>query len=532
MDLTKCKDWILNKNVNPITKRKIKTDGIVYKKLKNLCNNDNDNNDICSKWKLNKNINPITKRKIKTYGPIYKYYQNLCNQNKILSILSSFNSSSSSGNNNSSSSIIIDSSLSYSITKSKNNELLEKFINIIKFKRKKNLLLINSFLNEKFNISGNNNCLTVKNNRIFINDILKLKNVIGSGSYGIVYLMDYLNKIDNEIIKYVIKLTVLKKHDPQHEIRILEFLTKYALDHEFPHFPITYDILSCNRNKRKKLIEKNIDDIQYHLFEKLKKNNGEILFIINEYFNGGDFGTYNKLNIRKYGYDQLKIKTLNAISQILIAILFYHKKVNSSHGDIHSYNVLNHLTKSGGFFHYKLYDKDYYIENLGHIWVLWDFGFSVPFDNSLEINMKREKELKNHIFKYLINKKEPEKIKYYLGTRMKKFDYFYDEFDNEFEIFRNNILFDLKFFNDLNDKYCIYRAFIRDDKISNYKFINELVNTLNTDVVYKCLKLKLKSYDLPIMQKMIIGWMVKMNLLLTSIPPKSVIINEGNPYVL
>jgi len=133
----------------------------------------------------------------------------------------------------------------------------------------------------------------------------------------------------------------------------------------------------------------------------------------------------------------------------------------------------------------------------------------------------------------LINNEEPEKIKYYLGTRMKKFDYFYDEYDNELIIYRNNILFDLKFFNDLSDKYCIYRAFINDDdKKTNYKFINELVNTINTDVVYKCLKLKLTSQDLPIMQKMIIEWMVKMNLLLTSIPPNSTIINEGNPYVL
>ena len=34
------------------------------------------------------------------------------------------------------------------------------------------------------------------------------------------------------------------------------------------------------------------------------------------------------------------------------------------------------------------------------------------------------------------------------------------------------------------------------------------------------------------MQKLIIEWMVKMKLLLTSIPPNSEIINKDNPYVL
>jgi hypothetical protein len=150
--------------------------------------------------------------------------------------------------------------------------------------------------------------------------------------------------------------------------------------------------------------------------------------------------------------------------------------------------------------------------------------------------MKREQELKKHIFKYLINKEETQDIKYYLGTKISKYkyDYFYDENRKVVKIYRNNILFDLKFFNDLMDKYCIYRAFIKDnnDKISTYKFINDLVKTINTDVVYKCIKLKLSSDDLPIMQKIMIEWMVKMNLLLTSIPPNSTIINEGNSYIL
>ena len=37
--------------------------------------------EICRKWKLNKEINPITGRKIKLYGKIYNNFCELCNSN-------------------------------------------------------------------------------------------------------------------------------------------------------------------------------------------------------------------------------------------------------------------------------------------------------------------------------------------------------------------------------------------------------------------------------------------------------------------
>ena len=530
MNINKCDEWRLNKNINPITKRKIKFQGSIYKKIEKICsiNSKNYDNNKCDEWLLNKNINPITKRKIKIGGPIYKYYENLCNEKQILSVIISSKSSS-----------LINSSISYSIVSSSNKLLKDQIINIIKVRRKKNLLIINKFLNEKFNINKDNNCLTVKNNKIYINNILRLKNIIGIGGYGIVYLMKYLNEYDeekrNKIIEYVIKLTILKKNENIHEIRILEFLTKYALDYEFPHFPITYDILSCNRSNINKLLENDIEDIDYDVFEKLSKKNGDLLFIINEYANGGDLRYYNKQINENFNYENVKNKFSNAIAQILISMMFYHKIVNSSHGDLHQHNVLNHLTVPGGYFHYKLYDKDYYIENIGYIWVIWDFGLSVPFNNSYEINKKREQQLKTHIFNYLKNKKEISDLTFYFGSYIDKFDYLYDENNKRHIIKRDNILFDLKFFCNINDDYCIYKYYIKYvgyNQTIKLKFINDLINTINTDVVYKCLKLNLTSNDLPIMQKLIIEWMVKMNLLLTKIPSNSNIINKDTPYVL
>lgn len=517
-----CKEWNLNKIQNPLTKKKIKKDSPIYKNFEKICND----NSICKLWNLNKNINPITKRKIKNNSPIYKNFEKLCVENKIETIKSLILSKTNTEKTLKLSSLLIDSSLSYSILSSNNKILKEKIIDIIKIKRKKNLLIITKFFNDKFKISDNNNCLTIKNNNVYINNIIQLKKIIGVGGYGIVYLLKYtLN--ENDIIDYVIKLTILDKYENLHEIRILEFLTKYALDYEFPHFPITYDILFCKRKNLNQFIENEIEDIEYDIYNMLEKRDGDMLFIINEFANGGDLNSLIKRPSKKYNNNQL----LNALSQIFMGMMFYHKYVNSSHGDLHSHNVLHHITEAGGYFHYKLYDIDYYIENIGHIWVIWDFGLSVPLKDSYKINLNREKELKNHIFTYLKNIEEPDDLTYYLGSDdIEHYEYLYDEFNNKYRIRRNNCLFDLTFFSNKDNRYCIYNNFYIANQSS--ELLDNLIKTINTDVIHKYLKSPTASNDVVLMQKLLIEWMVKMNLLLTKLPENAKIINENNPYTI
>lgn len=494
----------------------------------------------CKEWKLNKTINPMTNRKIKIEGPTYKKLQNLCKIYQKISfykssLKSSLSSLLSTTSSSSVSSSLIDSSVVYSLFSNINKSLKEQIINIIKIRRKKNLLIINNFLNQKFKIDGDNNCLTIKKNKLYINNIIKLNNIIGIGGYGISYLLKYINEEKKEIIKYVIKLTVINKKENLHEIRILELLTKYAINYEFPHFPMTYDILYCNNDKlNSSLIKKikYIDDDIYNILNKYS-GKGDILFIVNEYVDGGDLRTFNRFITNKYNYENIQKYFLNAISQILISLMFYHKLVNSNHCDLHQHNVLNHLTEPGGYFHYKLYEKDYYIENIGYIWVIWDFGLSVPFDNSLQINKLREEELKNHIFNYLKKTNEYNNLSSYLGRDKKdsREHFLYDENNNKYLIKKDNILFDLIFLSDSKSPYCIYSYYLKNN-INEYPFIAKLINTFNSDVVHKCLKLNLRAYDLPIMDNLIIEWMLKMNLLLTELPLNAKIINKDNPYIL
>ena len=81
-----CDKWSENKNINPITLKKIKDTGLIYKTLKSKCykivNNFKLTKTICDKWNENKKINPITLRKIKNTGNTYKQLEKKCSLNQ------------------------------------------------------------------------------------------------------------------------------------------------------------------------------------------------------------------------------------------------------------------------------------------------------------------------------------------------------------------------------------------------------------------------------------------------------------------
>ena len=56
-----------------------------------------------------------------------------------------------------------------------------------------------------------------------------------------------------------------------------------------------------------------------------------------------------------------------------MSILLFHS-LNLFHGDCHNGNFLYTKIKSGGCFHYKINGINYYIENIGYKWMIWDYG--------------------------------------------------------------------------------------------------------------------------------------------------------------
>ena len=215
-----------------------------------------------------------------------------------------------------------------------------------------------------------------------------LKKQIGSDSKnGIIYLSSFRDKT-NKIFKYAIKLMLVNKANTL-EIKILEQLTKALLEHKCPHFPILYSNLTCEKfdnfnlgssyvksnSNSNNITKKQIENIiNYPEIIRRNYKNRNFYFMLNELANGD-----LKMFIIKYHKDGNLIQ--NALAQVYLSLLFFYKITLNVHNDAHWGNFLYHKVKPGGYFHYKILDNDYYLENLGFLWVIWDFGYAKHFDN-------------------------------------------------------------------------------------------------------------------------------------------------------
>ena len=216
-----------------------------------------------------------------------------------------------------------------------------------------------------------------------------LKKQIGSDSInGIIYLSSFRDKT-NKIFKYAIKLMLVNEQNT-YEIKILEQLTKALLEHKCPHFPILYANLICekfdNFNSGSSYVKSNSNDnkknknkIKIEIIKNypiiIRKNykKKQFYFMLNELANG-DLKTF----IIKYHKDGNLIQ--NALVQVYLSLLFFYKITLNVHNDAHWGNFLYHKVKPGGYFHYKILDNDYYLENLGFLWVIWDFGYAIDIN--------------------------------------------------------------------------------------------------------------------------------------------------------
>ena len=184
------------------------------------------------------------------------------------------------------------------------------------------------------------------------NNKLSLIKQIGSKSkYGVVYLT-----IENKsLYSFAVKLMPYN-YNNKIEVRLVELLSELTRKDINPHFLLTYKAFYCNNN-----LELNTE------LPLLIKDN-DYLITVNELVSGN----LKDLIFSATNNPEL---LLNCVQQILLSILaFHHFTDGIYHHDCHYKNFLFHRIEAGGYFHYKIYDKDIYIENKGFLWMIWDFG--------------------------------------------------------------------------------------------------------------------------------------------------------------
>lgn len=256
--------------------------------------------------------------------------------------------------------------------------------------RIKNYKIFSKYINSRKKYS--NNCLSIYkiiNERPIyrIGNRIILTRQIGSDSvYGVVYYSYYRKKETDSFSENIVFATKLldKSNHNNLEYLILEELTKYTINTGFIHFPLTYGLLKCGeRNLSKYASEKNksikhISDIDKYMPKNIVNINN-IYIILNELANG-DLDNFVQLYYNNDEYIS------NILIQIFISLMFFYKTINAFHADAHNGNFLFHKIKPGGYIHYNIYGVDYYLKNLGFIFVIWDFGLIKPFYNSNIIN--------------------------------------------------------------------------------------------------------------------------------------------------
>ena len=383
--------------------------------------------EICDKWLNNKNVNPETSRKIKETGDIYKNLAIKClkKNNKIKSDDTIYLSAKSS--------VITESKNKINAYK-KIQKLFNPYIKRVSMNiidRINYYLIIKKYL---LTIKDKNNCFRLydidnKNNKPIyrVGKNIILDKQIGSSSvHGIVFLsyfksnIKYGNKFD-KLNKFAVKITN-QSNENKNEINVLNKLTKLVIDFKCPHFPISYGSFNCN-NPNIKSNNSDINEVikkyDKKLFPELIKKNNLYLIQINELASG---------DLSNNLISGLNKDIFNTLTQVLISIMFFHYYTKSYHKDLHAGNFLYHKIKPGGYFHYIIYGTDYYLENKGYLWVIWDFGLIEPFNKSKSaINYDF-----NHIldtlyyYEYKLTDDEEDKIEKLLNDIIYKYNKIYD----------------------------------------------------------------------------------------------------------
>ena len=217
-------------------------------------------------------------------------------------------------------------------------------------------------------------------NRIILN-----KRIGSNSSFGIVYLSDFREKT-KKIFTFATKIYMFDKTKTEMELKLLTKLTDVVRMNECPHFPIFYGYILCENYldfKDDNFKKSNSKDIS--LSQTISKmpqlimenKNEKFISIFNELANG-DLKSFFRIYIDNYKL------LINALIQQILSLLYFIYHTNRLHKDIHDGNFLFYKIKAGGYFHYNICGKDYYLENLGFLWVIWDYDFSIDFDKLIK----------------------------------------------------------------------------------------------------------------------------------------------------
>jgi len=244
-------------------------------------------------------------------------------------------------------------------------EQMYPFVNRVSahiYDRKLYYLMLMKFLRKNKFKNKNSNCIKIHDKDRDIYNIIDTNIIFKYINDN--YSIGTFNDKNLKLFKFALQIDV-NNTGSLHELAIYDKLTTAIINEECPHFPFYYTHYKCKQDDAAKISPMPIT---------MKYSQHEKFIIILTEFTNGNFADF----IKEFYHNTPLIK--NAIAQIFISLFFFYTKIKSFHKNACWHSFLYHKIKPGGFFHYKIFNKDYYIENLGYLWVISDFKLTIVFN--------------------------------------------------------------------------------------------------------------------------------------------------------
>jgi len=237
---------------------------------------------------------------------------------------------------------------------------------------------------------------------------------------------------------------VVKNKKSENEINYLKMLNKAVIENRCPHFPMLYNYYNNIKIKDLEILPKI-----------LRVENNSYNIILSELADGN----LKKFIIRMNNSDNIY---LNALTQIFFSLIFFYKETMSFHNNSIWDNFIYKTIKKGGYYHYEIMGNNYYLENVGYLWMINDFDNCVEFNKSMDKNIMIRNDFLRIIYSFLPS----------TNNGLIK--------DNDYKISQNSLDKILKLFNVVkyySEKYSLLGMKIYISKILNILVINGFIKT-------------------------------------------------------
>lgn len=175
-----------------------------------------------------------------------------------------------------------------------------------------------------------------------INKFFKIENLIRKKKLNDNY---YISHLENKK-EYIFETKSIVN---EIDLNLFKKVSKAVLADKCPHFPILF---------------KNVD-----------------LLILTELTDGNLADFLKDMRLNKEDF------YLNALSQIYLSLMFFYQETNHFITLPKYKNFVYRKIEKGGYYHYKIFGQNYYLENLGYLWIIRDYETSISFEKSQDKQM-------------------------------------------------------------------------------------------------------------------------------------------------